>query len=223
MNTVIQQYYDKSIRLAPDGFSFFKQTGGRWERKVFHNTSDALLSTEAPLFFGTDSTVTIMAAHHIPMLVPAELHNPDKNAAYLQLQFDTSQLGATFADTVGAYKSVYFLTKNESDTIGRLPFHCDVVAETTLLYRLLTCISQEPSVFIVMNPGFVDFLAVQKGEIAFMNRFGLTEPSDILCYLCNAIKQFNLRQPALYLHFFADEDKKLVQLLKHYSFETNIL
>lgn len=223
MNTVFQQYYEKSIRLAPDGFSFFKQEGKRLVCKTFPRSSDALLSTEAPTFFGSEEAVTVIAAHHIPMLVPAEIHNPDKNAAYLQLQFDTSQLGAAFADATGMYQSVYFLTKNENDTVGRLPFRSQIVAETTLLYRFLCENAPELSVFVAMNGTFVDILAVQKGEIAFLNRFHLIEPSDILCYLYNIMKQFNLKQPELFLHFFEEEDKKLVQLLKQHSFKTNIL
>ena len=223
MNTVFQQYYEKSIRIAPDGFSFYKHDGKLLIGKFFPRSSDALLSTEAPAFFGSDDTITVIAAHYIPMLVPNEIHDPEKNSAYLQLQFDTSQLGATFADVTGQYSSVYFLTKNENDTIGRLPFRCEVVAETTLLYRFLTENTTEPSIFMALNRDFVDILAVQKGEIAFLNRFPLVEPSDILCYIYNIMKQFNLRQPELYLHFFAEEDKKLVQLLKQYSFKTNIL
>ena len=223
MNTVFQQYYEKSIRIAPDGFSFFKQEGQQLACKAFPRSSDALISTEAPLFFDSSDLVTVIAARHIPMLVPAEIHDPEKNPAYLQLQFDTSQMGADYADEVGIYRSVYFLTKNEKDTIGRLPFRCEVVAETTLLYRFLTENSSGPSIFIAKNLDFVDILAVQKGEIAFMNRFHLVEPTDILCYLYNIMKQFNLRQPEIFLHFFAEEDKKLVQLLKQYSFKTNIL
>jgi len=223
MNTVFQQYYEKSIRIAPDGFSFFKQDGKRLICKFFPRSSDALLSTEAPAFFGDENAVTVIAAHHIPMLIPSEIHDPEKNSAYLQLQFDTSQLGATFTDVTGQYSSVYFLTKNEYDTIGRLPFRCQVVAEPTLLYRFLSENTTEPSIFVSLNQDFIDILAVQKGEIIFMNRFHLVEPSDTLCYLYNIMKQFNLRQPELYLHFFAEEDKKLLQLLKQYSFKTNIL
>jgi len=223
MNTVFQQYYEKSIRLAPDGFSFFKQEGKSLVRKTFLRSSDALLSIEAPTFFGSEDLVTVIAAHHIPMLVPAEIHNPEKNAAYLQLQFDTSQLGAAFADTTGMYQSVYFLTQNENDTVGRLPFRCQIVAESTLYYRFLLENAPELSVFLAMNSDFVDIMAVQKGEIAFLNRFHLIEPSDILCYLYNIMKQFNLKQPELFLHFFEEEDKKLLQLLKQHSFKTNIL
>lgn len=223
MNTVFQQYYEKSIRIAPDGFSFFKQDGKRLVSKVFPRSSDALLSTEAPTFFGSEDMVTVVAAHHIPMLIPGEIHNAEKNFAYLQLQFDISQLGATFTDADGQYQSVYFLTKNENDTICRLPFRYQVVAETTLLYRFITENCSEPSFFVAKNHDFVDILAVQKGEIAFVNRFHLVEATDILCYLYNIMKQFNLRQSTLFLHFFAEEDKKLVQLLKQYSFKTNIL
>jgi hypothetical protein len=74
-----------------------------------------------------------------------------------------------------------------------------------------------------VNNGFADILAMQKGEIAFLNRFHLLEPADIVCYLYNIMKQCGLRQPELHLCFWGDEDKKLVQMLKNCHFKPNIL
>ena len=110
-------YGRESIRITPDGFSFFKPDGGKLKTRTFPSNSGALLTTEAPLFFPLGQHIDIVAARHVPMLVPAELHDPVKESCYLALQYDTAQLGATFADTVGAYKAVYFLTKNELDAI----------------------------------------------------------------------------------------------------------
>ena len=220
MNMSFQAYYGKSIRIAPDGFSFYKQEGKRLTVKSFPRTSDALLSTEAPLF---DEEVTVIAAQHIPMLVPAELYLPEKNREYLDLQYDTSRLGATCTDDAGAYKAVYFLTQNEKDTLGRLPFPRQTVSETTLLYRMLCEQDVDSAVFVAQNAAFTDIVAVQKKELLFANRFHVVEPVDTLYYICNVSQQFNLRQPQVFLHFFADEDKKLSQLLKTYKMNPVIL
>ena len=137
MNRSFQAYYGKSIRIAPDGFSFYKHDGKQLTVKTFPRTSDALLSTEAPLFFGQEDSVTLIAAQHIPMLVPSELYLPEKASEYLALQYDTSRLGMTNTDDAGTYKAVYFLTQNEKDTVDRLPFAHQTVSETTLFYRIL--------------------------------------------------------------------------------------
>lgn len=223
MNTSFQTYYGKSIRIAPDGFSFYKQDGKRLDVRSFPRSSDALLSTEAPLFFGTGETVSVIAAQHIPMLVPAELYLPQKDREYLDLQYDTSRLGTTCTDDAGVYKAVYFLTQNEKDTLSRLPFPHETVSETTLLYRMLCECNADSALFVAQNTAFTDIVAVQKGELLFANRFQLVEPADTLYFLCNVIQQFNLRQPQVFLHFFAEENKKLPQLLKTYKLNPVIL
>ena len=223
MNRSFQEYYGKSIRIAPDGFSFYKQDGKRLTVKTFPRTSDALLSTEAPLFFGTDEEVKVIAAQHIPVLVPTVLYRPEKAPEYLALQYDTSRMGMINADDVSVYKAVYFLTQNEKDTIGRLPFPHQTVSETTLFYRMLCEQEADSALFVAQNAAFTDLVAVQKGELVFANRYSLVEPVDTLYYICNVIQQFNLRQPQLFLHFFGDEDKKLPQLLKTYKLNPVIL
>ena len=213
----------ESIRITQDGFSFFKPDGSKLKTRTFPGSSGALLTTEAPLFFPLGQSIDIVAARHVPMLVPAELHDPAKESAYLALQFDTSQLGATFADTVGAYKAVYFLTKNELDTINRLPFQHEVVAETTLLYRFLCSQGPQPALIAALNDGYTDIVAAQKEEVLMMNRFRPAEPEDTLYHILNVIKQLNLRQPAVYLQFLAEESRKLPQLLKTCNLKPVIL
>lgn len=223
MHSTFPLYSRKSIRIAPDGFSFYKQEGNQLKTKVFPQSSSALLSTEAPLFFASEEPVTVVAAQHIPLLVPEELYNPAKDHDYLSLQFGTTHLGATFTDPMGAYRAVYFLNQNEKDTLNRLPFPHETVAETTLLYRFLCEQQADSALFVALNPAFTDIVAVQKEEPLCINRFPLTEPADTLYYICNIIKQFNLREPQIFLHFYGEENKKLPQLLKTYKMNPNIL
>ena len=64
---------------------------------------------------------------------------------------------------------------------------------------------------------------VHKGEILLANRFQLVEPADTLYYMYNIVTQFHLQNPALYLHFFAEEEKKLISLLKTHKLDPNIV
>ena len=223
MNATYRLYDTESIRIAPDGFSFYKPDGDKTAVRHFANTSGALLSTEAPQFFGDGTDVTVVVARHIPMLVPAELYDSAKDHEYLSLQYDISRLGATFADTMGAYKAVYFLTQNETDTLNRLPFPYKTVAETTLLHRFLCAQGNPTALFVAANHGFTDIVVTQKEEPLLVNRFSPAEAEDTLYHVLNIVKQYNLRQPALYLRQFGEEGRKLPQLLKTYNLNPVIL
>ena len=223
MTPFIEQYYEKSIRIAPDGFSFFRQNGKKMESVSFSYTDNTLITNEAPKFFNASDEVTVIATRHIPMLIPEEIYDPARNMEYLTLQFDTSHLGESYSDKNGLYQAVYFLTKNEKDTIGRLPFHFNMVAESTLFYRFLCQQETNDSLFVGRNHDFTDIVAVHKGEILLANRFHLVEPADTLYYIYNIVTQFHIQSPALYLHYFTDEDKKLTALLKTHKLNPNIV
>lgn len=223
MTPFIEQYYEKSIRIAPDGFSFFRQNGKKMESVSFSYTDNTLITNEAPKFFNASDEVTVIATRHIPMLIPEEIYDPARNMEYLTLQFDTSHLGESYSDKNGLYQAVYFLTKNEKDTIGRLPFHFNMVAESTLFYRFLCQQETNDSLFVGKNHDFTDIVAVHKGEILLANRFHLVEPADTLYYIYNIVTQFHIQSPALYLHYFTDEDKKLTALLKTHKLNPNIV
>ena len=200
--------------MSPDGFSFYKPDGGKLICRTFPNNSSDLLTIQAPLFFPLGETVTVVAAQHIPMLVPEELYDPAKDREYLALQYDSSQLGATYSDQVGAYRAVYFLTRNEADTLGQFSYPKQTVSEATLLYRFLCSQGPQPALIAALNDGFTDIVAVQKEEVLLMNRFRPAEPEDTLYHILNVIRQQNMRQPAIYLQFLAEENRKLPQLLK---------
>lgn len=223
MTAFIEQYYEKSIRIAPDGFSFFKVNGKKMESVAFSYSDNTLITNEAPLFFNSSDEITLISARHIPMLIPEEIYDSTHDTEYLSLQFDTSRLGETCSETVGAYRAVYFLTKNEKDTLGRLPFRYKTVAEASLFYRFLCQQEAIDAIFVGRNPNFTDIMAVHKGEILMTNRFQLMEPADTLYYIYNIVTQFHLQNPSLYIHYFAEEDKKLTALLKTYKLNPNII
>lgn len=223
MTPLLKEYYGKSIRIAPDGFSFYKEDGKRLTVKTFPHSSNALITTEAPSFFNPDTSLDIIASQQVPMLIPTELFAPAKVTEYLALQFDTSRLGRAYNDPLGEYQAVYFLSQNVMDTIGRLPFTHQVVSETTLTFRMLQQLNAAAAISVGLNNGFFDVAVVHKGAPQLANRFPMTEPTDILYYLLNIIRQLNLRSPEVLLHFHEEADKKLLQLLKTYKLKPIIL
>ena len=193
------------------------------ESVSFSYADNTLITNEAPRFFNSSDEVTVIAARHIPMLIPEEIHDPARDKEFLSLQFDTSHLGESYSDKTGTYQAVYFLTQNEKDTLKRLPFRFQTVAETTLFYRFLCQQEATDTLFVSRNSDFTDVVAVRKGEILMTNRFHLVEPADTLYYIYNIVTQFHLQSPSLYIHFFAEEDKKLAALLKSHNLNPNIV
>lgn len=223
MSPFIEQYYDKSIRIAPDGFSFFRLNGKKMESVSFSYADNSLITNEAPRFFNSSDEITVIAARNIPMLIPDEMYDPSRDKEYLTLQFDTSHLGESYSDKLGSYRAVYFLTQNEKDTLKRLPFRVQTVAEPTLFYRYLCQQEATDSLYVGRNSNFTDVMAVRKGEILMVNRFQQVEPADTLYYIYNIVTQFHLHNPALYIHNFAEEDRKLASLLKTYKLNPNVI
>ena len=223
MTPTLNEYYGKSIRIAPDGFSFYKHEGNRLAVKSFPHSSGALMSTEAPVFFAPGDALRIIAARHIPLLVPAELYSPTKARDYLALQFDTSRIGQTYSDPIGNYRAVYSLNQNDVDTLARLPFPHQVVSETALTFQMLGQLNAVSALYVGIDNDFLDVAAVHRGEPLLANRFPLTDPTDILFYVLHIIRQLNLHTPDMLLHFHGGEDRKLLQLFKKYQIKPIIL
>ena len=102
---------------------------------------NVLLTTKAPEFFGmetaTPQPIDIIVGTHVPMLVPDVIYDEAKAKDYLNMQFDITHYGQHFSDQLGHYRSLYFLTQNEYDTINHLPCIPHFISEGTLLYRFL--------------------------------------------------------------------------------------
>lgn len=228
MDTILSDYYKKSIRLTPNGFSLFKLSdSGEMVRQDFPAGENVLLTTKAPEFFGMSSDniqpVDIIVGTHVPMLVPDVIYEESKAKDYLAMQFDTTHYGQHFSDRLGMYRSLYFLTQNEYDTVNQLPCVPHFTSEATLLYRFL-CEKGEPEAMLLsINEHYVDILATHGGAPSFVNRLTRTENVDILYYTLNCVQQFGFGAPTLFVHYFNKPNKKLNDLLEKYHQKVVIL
>lgn len=228
MNDFIRQYYQKSIRLTPNGFSLYKrEDDGQTSVEHFQNTENVLLGKKASDFFGLEATpyqpIDIVTATHAPMLVPDEIYDDAKAAQYLQLQFDISQFGHHFSDQLSHYRALYFLTQNEYSTINELSCLPRFVNEATLLHRFLSDQAKDDAVLLSVNDTFADLIALHKGEPTLVNRITRMENVDILYYTLNCMQQFLLSDPTLYVLYFYQPNRKLNELLGKYHKNVIIL
>ncbi|MCR4681446.1 MAG: DUF3822 family protein [Bacteroidales bacterium] len=228
MDTLLSNYYKKSIRLTPDGFSLFKQQdNGKMVREDYPAGENALLSTKAPEFFKLDNgemqTIDIIVGTHVPMLVPDVIFDEAKAKDYLNMQFDLTHYGQHFSDQLGQYRSLYFLTQNEYSTISSLNCIPQYVSEGTILYRYLMDLGKPESLLISVNDSFVDFIALHGGAPSLVNRTTRTENVDILYYSLNCMQQFALMESTLFVHYFSKNNKKLNDLLGQYHKNVVIL
>ncbi|MCQ2264606.1 MAG: DUF3822 family protein [Bacteroidales bacterium] len=221
MSTLLSSYYTKSIRLAPNGFSLFNQNEkGEIVREDYLTAENVLLTNEAPKFFNIESnenmSIDIIVATRVPMLIPDIIFKDEQARDYLQMQHDVSQFGKHYTDALGNYRSLYFLTQNEFDTISKLGCVPHFKSEATLLYEFLMRQDNEEAVMLSVNDTFVDIIALHGKQPALVNRLTRIEPVDILYYTLNCTQQFGLSAPTLFVHYFTKTNKKLNDLLKQY-------
>ena len=221
MDTTLSNYYKKSIRLTPNGFSLFKvNDNGKVERHDVPAGENVLLTTKAPEFFdmetATPQPIDIIVGTHVPMLVPDVIYDEAKAKDYLNMQFDITHYGQHFSDQLGHYRSLYFLTQNEYDTINHLPCIPHFISEGTLLYRFLCEKGESEAMLLSVNDHYVDVIATHGGEPSFVNRLTRTENVDVLYYTLNCMQQFVMNTPTLFVHYFNKPYKKLNDLLMKY-------
>lgn len=227
MNPIFNDYFTKSIRLTPNGFSLFSLEGGRVLREDYGNEDNVLLTQKAPAFFhspeASETPVDVVVATHVPMLIPEVIYDESKMKDYLAMQFDVSQLGRAYSDQLGLYRSLYFLTQNECDTMDALPFKPVYKGEATILYDFLLHNSTGDAVLLSVNDGFVDYFAMHANAPALVNRSTRTENVDVLYYSLNCVQQFGLAEPTFFVHYFNAPNRKLNDLLSHYHNKVEVL
>ncbi|MBR4136580.1 MAG: DUF3822 family protein [Bacteroidales bacterium] len=228
MNPILTAYYTKSIRLTPNGFSLFSLENGKLKREDYGNEENVLMTQKVPAFFRLSddepkTPVDVVVATHVPMLIPEVIYDEAKMKDFLAMQFDVSQLGQAFADQLGLYRSLYFLTQNECDTLKSVPFQPVFKSEATILYDFLLHQVQGDAVLLSVNDHFVDYFAMHANAPALVNRSTRTENVDILYYSLNCMQQFGLSEPTIYVHYFSTPNKKLNDLLRHYHNKVEVL
>ena len=221
MNPILNNYYKKSIRLMPDGFSLYDQADDGTLRQAFYPaTENALITLKAPEFFhlaaNQAQVIDIVVATRTPLLVPDVIFDESKVLDYLRMQFDISQIGKHFCDKLGFYRSLYFLEQNDYSSIGELPCTPIYRSEASLLYQFL--MHQEPAnaVLLSVNDTFADILAVQGKNPLLVNRTTHVENVDLLYHTLNSVQQLGLTDPTLFVHYFNKSNKKLNDLLSKY-------
>ncbi len=221
MNDFLNNYYKKSIRLTPDGFSLYDlPENGNQRQEFYPSAENALVSNLAPDFFGLGNgepmPLDVIVATRMPMLIPDIIYKESNDTEYLRMQFDISQLGKTIHEPLGRYQSLFFLTQNEYSTLGELRCKPVFKSEISLFYDFLLSQKTEEAVMLSVNETFADFIVVQKGEPLMVNRTKHVENVDILYYTINCVQQMGLSSPTLYVKQFCKLNKKLNELLAQY-------
>lgn len=228
MNTLLSNYYTKSIRLTPDGFSLFKLTENGMALRQDHQTAEnVLLTNVAPQFFDFDSQpaqeIDVVVATHVPMLIPDIIYKEEQARDYLRMQHNITHIGQHYCDSLGLYRSLYFLTQNECDTIRVLNCQPKYKSEASLLFAFLQEQGKKDAVLLSMDDKFADIIVMHDNAPALVNRITRMDNVDILYYTLNCVQQFGLSSPTLYVHYFNKTNKKLNDLLSNYHSEVIFL
>lgn len=228
MSTLISNYYTKSIRLTPDGFSLFNQNEkGEVIRQDYQSAENVLLTNVAPQFFNFEvqpaQSIDIIVATHVPMLIPDIIYKEEQAQDYLRMQHNITHIGQHYCDQLGLYRSLYFLTQNECDTIRALNCQPQYKSEASLSYAFLKEQGKKDAVLLSMNEKFADIIVMHDNAPALVNRLTRIENVDVLYYTLNCVQQFGLSSPTLFVHYFGQKNKKLNDLLSNYHSEVIFL
>ncbi|MEG1555573.1 MAG: DUF3822 family protein [Bacteroidales bacterium] len=222
---------NKSIRIFPDGFSFYKKNKGNEEEvKQTFTGSSSTIASEAPYFFELDENQTediqIIVATVPPVLIPKPLFQAEKMQDYLKFQFETAEIGKSFSDEIESYRSIYFLDQKAVNALKRLNINTHYVHEITLLLKDGIKRSQSRNfVLLSLNKSFADFIVWKDEKLMMVNRFNFTSEIDMLFYLLHVIQQFDMKETSckIYLNYFIERNPKLITLLNTYIGDMEIV
>lgn len=213
--------HSKSIHITPNGFSFFKKEGEKKAvKKEYPNVILGTLSQFAPDFlnYAPDETIDIIVNLAAPVLVPTPLFEEESLEKYLRMQFDISKQDHLFHDEISSYKSVYYLTDEVVNNLQRLNTPYQVIHQSTLLYRNLD-VENDPfdhSIVLFVGNGSFDLILLKNKKIYLINKYNFSGNMDILYYILNIIKQFDLTLEKVNLRVIQNQPKEIVALLKKY-------
>lgn len=222
MTSFFTQYFEKSIRISPDGFSFCKMENGKYHSIIFHNDSNALLTVEAANFFSSDDLIDVVLAENVPVLVPEEIFNSQMTIEYLKFQTDTSKIDKTIIDNFDNYIAISFISQDKANSLKKLPNKINIHIESSIFLKFLNDTNIANALFISQNQSYFDLLILQKKQLQLLNRFELDDTNDTIYYILNVIKQYGLKNPDVFIFDIDERGKPISDFLTSKMLSTKI-
>jgi hypothetical protein len=221
MNNFLQ-LYDKSIRLKPNGFSLFKKDNeGKWQYKDVNSPLLTDMLQDFSFFnHNHQKNVTVISNIHVPVLIPKPLFDETAKEDYINLNYEIKEPVYIFDEELEEYHLLHFISEKQKMELEQTGYSLQWLHLSGLLYKELqqsefydnrkSCLS------LYAEEHFIDVIFEKEGKLQLMNRFEYTSSYDILYYILNIIKQFQVTPTDISLFLYNLQDEETVLLLKQY-------
>ena len=228
MNNFLQ-VYDKSIRLKPNGFSLLQRVSeNHWLQKNVTLPLSVDTSDELKFFHdGCGDTITVIPNIHVPVLIPKTLFDETAKEDYINLNYEIEEPVFVFEEELDEYRLLHFINESQKIVLEQSGYLLQWFHLSGLLHKELrqseryhhrkSCFS------LYVEENFIDFIFEKEGKLQIMNRFEYTSSFDILYYILNIAKQFQLAQTEISIISYNLQDEETIGLLKQYIGEVQVI
>jgi len=216
------QRYDRYILLKQNGFSFIKKDEkGKWQHEnITFPLSIELLENVS--FFKDDclKPVTVISNIHAPILIPKVLFDETAKEDYINLNYEIEEPIFIFNEKLEEYLLLHFIKESQKAILEQSCCPLQWLHLSGLLHKELRqseFYDSNKSYFsLYADENSIDFIFEKEGKLQIMNRFEYTSSYDILYYILNIIKQFDVSTSDISLISYNLQDQEIILLLEQY-------
>ena len=218
------QIYDKSIRLKPNGFSLLKKDNeGKWQQKNMPPPLSVDILKNLTFFNDSPNLqkpVTIISNLHVPVLIPKVLFDETAKDDYINLNYEIEEPVFILNEELEEYCLLHFINEGQKKILEETGYSLEWLHLSGLLYKELQqsdFYDNNKSYFsLYADENYMDFIFVKEGKLQIINRFEYTSAYDILYYILNIIRQFQLVSTDVYIILHNLQNEETILLLKQY-------
>lgn len=187
------------------------------------NNMSELESTYVIISPKDEAEKTVLIFNFPPLLIPNELYDPSLQRDYLKFQYKIDEIGHIFESEVEDYTALYFLNQQDYFNLTRQYaqiyfFHRSLYYRRVMQQHNTKPPTAENVVVLLLDTNKVDFWIEKQGQLLLMNTFLFTSEHDVLYYVTNILKQYDLLDEgySLIAKDITNKNGSIVKLLKHY-------
>ncbi len=168
---------------------------------------------------------TVLVFNSPPLLIPAHVYQPELKKEYLKFQFDLADIGIIFEDHIDDYVALYVLNQQDHFFLSREYSHLKFEHRSLYYYKkfqqtVLESDLREYRFVLITDEERADFWLEKEGKLLLMNCFEFTSEYDILYFVSNILKQYEIpaKECSLLLQKMSGYHEATLKLLSQYFY-----
>ena len=224
---LVNNQYSLSIRICPDGFSFFiyDENGNIISQKRVKPVNTEKETDPQDIFSGHKEihpnykNISVICESDYYTLIPDVFYLPEKERDFLKLQHPSlPESSITFQTAIKSQHGIFIYAINETivQTIRKI-FNSHILFEHHLTHILKKTITEnQEKVVVWTRPQHIDIFVFRHSGIALLNSYSFQTIEDIAYHILNIYHQLNLDTENFSLEMYNDENTSHENLLKKY-------